>query len=129
MEEAGLGGSVIAGDFAEAAGVQAAEQLLRHADRLPTAVFAANDLVAVGLIDRLEQGGLRIPEDVSVVGYDNTYIAALNHIQLTTIDQPRREMGSEALQLLLERAGGRGEQVTRVHRPTLVVRSTTTVPR
>jgi DNA-binding LacI/PurR family transcriptional regulator len=130
MEEAGLRrcAQVLPGDFTEDAGVRAAERLLK-AGALPTAVFAANDLVALGLIDRLEQDGVKVPEGVSVVGYDNTFVAGLNHIQLTTINQPRHEMGREALQLLLERATGRTERATRLHVPRIVVRSTTSAPR
>src|SRR3954447_7116358 len=94
MKDNGLTGKVLAGDFTEDAGLRAAARLLR-AKTLPTAVIAANDLVAVGLIDRLEQDGVKIPGDVSVIGYDNTFIAALSHIRLSTINQPRREMGAE----------------------------------
>jgi DNA-binding LacI/PurR family transcriptional regulator len=124
MSQAGLEGRVIAGEFDEQAGARAAEQLLGEAT-LPTAVVTANDLSAVGLIDRLEAGGARIPEDVSVIGYDNTFIAALSHVALTTVNQPRREMGREAFELLRGRAEGRTERVVRVHAPELVVRSTT----
>jgi DNA-binding LacI/PurR family transcriptional regulator len=130
MERAGLGkhAQVIAGDFTEQAGMRAAERLL-GARSLPTSVFAANDLVAVGLIDRLEQDGVKVPDDLSVVGYDNTFVAGLNHIMLTTVNQPRHEMGREALQLLLERAAGRTTRATRLHEPRIVVRSTTAPPR
>jgi DNA-binding LacI/PurR family transcriptional regulator len=130
MDEAGLArhARVIAGEFEEAAGARAAELLLREG-RLPTAVFAANDLVALGLIDRLHQDGVAVPDDVSVVGFDNTFVAELSHIRLTTINQPRHEMGREALQLVLERADGRTRGATRLHRPELVVRASTGPPR
>ena len=86
-------------------GVLAAEELLEMAERLwqqpPHAVACYNDTMAIGLMAVLRQNGLRIPEDVAVTGFDDLDLAAVIDPPLTTIHQPRAEMGARAMQLLL----------------------------
>lgn len=113
------------GDFTEEGGRQAAHNLLTR-DPRPTAIFAANDMVALGVLAAADDLGLRVPEDLSVVGYDNTQLSSLGCISLTSVDQPRRAMGRSAAALLSDRIcdpnkGSRVRQVT----PTLVVRRST----
>ncbi len=124
MKRFGLEPRVVGGDFTEQAGVDAARTLL--GGRRPTAIFAANDLCAVGTMAVLGSAGLSIPGDVSLVGCDNTFIAGLHHLALTTIDQPRHQMGQTAAALLAGRIAG--EHTDSSHEwstPTLIVRSTT----
>jgi DNA-binding LacI/PurR family transcriptional regulator len=122
MTRHGLAPRVIRGEYTEAAGAAA----IRSMDSPFTAVIAANDLNAVGVLSALGDAGLRVPEDVSVVGYDNTWLAALRHIGLTTIDQPRHEMGRLAAEALITRVRGEARTPARlVVRPSLVIRATT----
>ena len=131
MTAAGLGHhvEVLSGDFSEQAGTDAAASLVAR-KAVPTAVFAANDLVAVGAIDTLERNGHDVPKDVSVVGFDNTFFARLGHVSLTTVDQPRELMGRLALELLAARMRSRRKASELVlTEPSLVVRGTTAAPR
>jgi DNA-binding LacI/PurR family transcriptional regulator len=115
---------VLSGDFSEKAGSDAARTLIRR-KRLPTAIFGANDLVAVGAIDVLEQNDYRVPADVSVLGYDNSAIARMTHLSLTSVEQPTHDMGRIAIEVLIERIGGRPTQRVELVEPALVVRRTT----
>jgi DNA-binding LacI/PurR family transcriptional regulator len=126
MKRHGLEPRVVRGEYTESAGAAAIRSL--HAPF--TAVIAANDLNAVGVLSALAELGLGVPADVSVVGYDNTWLAALRHIGLTTIDQPRHEMGRLAAEALIARVRGEARNPARlVVRPSLVVRTSTAPPR
>lgn len=120
--------TIVDGGFTEAGGYRGGRALLEQ-QMLPTAVIAANDLCAIGVLNALEEAGLEIPRDVSVVGYDNTSLAALRHVSLTTIHQPGEDMGRKAMDLLFERIHeGRTDPRHEVVAPSLVVRSTTAPP-
>ncbi|MCY0899319.1 MAG: LacI family DNA-binding transcriptional regulator [Firmicutes bacterium] len=71
-----------------------------------TAIFAADDMMAMGVLDGLDEIGLRVPEDISVVGFDGIWPGALSRVQLTTVAQPREEIGREAMRLIRQRIHG-----------------------
>ncbi|MFB9926408.1 LacI family DNA-binding transcriptional regulator [Amycolatopsis halotolerans] len=126
MRAHGLEPIVVRSEHTDTAGEKAVQELLSSYSPAPTALLAGNDFNAVGAISALEEHGLRVPEDVSVVGYDNTSLASLRHISLTTVDQPRTEMARLAFDALLERVRGeRTEPVRHLLHPSLVVRETT----
>jgi DNA-binding LacI/PurR family transcriptional regulator len=104
MERNGLGEHVqiAGGDYTEAGGEVAAESLIRAHPR-PTAIFAANDLSAIGAMAVARRRGLEVPRQLSVVGFDDASIAAYGLVALTTIEQPRRKIGGVAMQLLARR--------------------------
>ncbi|WP_246554279.1 LacI family DNA-binding transcriptional regulator [Nonomuraea jabiensis] len=116
---------VEAADSTEESGREAAMALLTR-DPRPTAIFAANDVVALGVLSAASDLGLRVPQDLSVVGYDNTHLSASHHISLTSVDQPRRTMGRSAAALLSDRIGDPAK-VSRLReiRPELIVRRST----
>jgi DNA-binding LacI/PurR family transcriptional regulator len=119
---------VVTGSFTEEGGRDGVTDLLRDR-RGVTAIFVGNDLAAVGALDALVHHGLRVPQDMSLVGYDNIALAGLGHIDLTTIDQPRRDMGVTAVRLLLERRDeDRRTARHLVVPPSLVVRGSTGPP-
>jgi LacI family transcriptional regulator len=98
---------VVAGDFSYASGVRAAQDLFDGADRA-TAVFAANDAMAAGIINAAAQKGVGIPADVSVVGFDDSFFARLLTPRLTTVRQPTRELAQTATAMLIEDAQNAG---------------------
>jgi LacI family transcriptional regulator len=95
----------------------------------PTAIFAGSDEVALGALEAARARGLRVPEQLSVVGFDDTQVARLASPQLTTIRQPLREMGAVALRTALQLAAGEKVDSHHVELATrLIVRSSATEP-
>ena len=128
MAAHGLESTVTAGSYTEEGGAGGVRELLAT-DQHPTAIFAPNDLAALGCLQALSDAGRSVPDDVSLMGYDNAWLAGLRHISLTTIDQPRHELGATAVELLMERLeGGRKDSRHIVLEPSLVVRTTTAPP-
>ncbi|MFZ7088889.1 LacI family DNA-binding transcriptional regulator [Curtobacterium sp. RRHDQ10] len=114
------------GDYQTAATADAARELLGMPDR-PTAVFAANDSSALGVLEVARVLGLRVPEDLSVVGFDDVPSAASSVPPLTTVAQPLHDLGAQAFGMLLGLLQG-GEVPGHVQLPTtLVVRASTAV--
>lgn len=93
-----------------------------HMPDRPRAVFVWSDLVAVPLLNAAKIAGIRVPEDLAIVGYDNTGVAALPLIDLSSIDQAGAELGAQATRVLMDRIGGRADPVHILLTPRLVVR-------
>ena len=93
---------VLQGDFEVEGGRQCATQLFAH-DKAdwPSAIFAANDQMAFGVLDIAAQQGLRVPDDLAVVGFDDHILSAYMQPPLTTVHQPFTEMGHKAMEILL----------------------------
>ena len=115
--------SIISGDYSYECGLRVAHDVLNTGC---TAVFASNDMVALGLIHALRREGLRIPEDISVVGYDNILASGIAEVALTTISQPVFELGASLGTLLCDMIENKVEDPRRIiFEPTLVVREST----
>lgn len=125
MREHGLEPREVVGSFTHSGGQKAGHEVVDMRP-LPTAVVAANDLIAVGAMGVFQSVGIRVPEDVSVVGYDDSQIAQLDLVQLTSVRQPVERFGSAAVSLLIDRIDdpGAARVVQRIE-TELVMRRTT----
>jgi LacI family repressor for deo operon, udp, cdd, tsx, nupC, and nupG len=119
---------VLHGDFGIDSGIVAGEQLL-SSDRRPTAVFCFNDEMAMGVIEAARRRAVRVPADLSVVGFDDIRFARLVTPPLTTVAQPMREIGEGCVRLLLEILRGNFIAPVSVTLPhTLTIRASTAPP-
>ncbi|MFF6772331.1 LacI family DNA-binding transcriptional regulator [Streptomyces sp. NPDC012637] len=135
LAEAGLPASALREISVErldvASGRDAGSRLLGLPDR-PTAVFCANDLLALGVLQALYTAGVRVPDDMAIVGYDDIEFAAAATVPLTSVRQPAVTLGARAAELLLEETGDQAEDHRHEHlvlQPELVVRRSSLTPR
>ena len=132
LKAAGIGAEaelVRPGDFTQRRGFEAALELL-ELPRSPTAIFAANDQAAFGVYDAVKHRGLRVPEDISVVGFADIPQASQVFPPLTTVRQPAGEMGATGARLLLAVVQGLEPPMRHLELPTsLIVRASTEPPK
>jgi LacI family transcriptional regulator len=124
MRRHGLEPDVIVTSYTEQGGYEATREALARPTP-PTAIFAGADIAALGVLRAAEERGLRVPQDLSVAGYDNIYISTIGRVSLTTIDQSATLTGSRSARLLLERIEGRTQPVHYLIAPRLAARATT----
>lgn len=115
---------IIGSTWSQEGGVSAGETILSRRVR-PTAFHAGADVAALGVLTAFWNAGIQVPEQTSVVGYDNTFTTSLAPISLTTVDQSGSVLGSTAGRLLVERIEGRTDAVEIQVEPLLIARNTT----
>jgi len=126
----GAPAEVLPGGITESAGWRATDRLLGAVPRreLPSALFVANDYAAIGVLARLTEAAIDVPGELSVIGFDNAHVAGMLSMQLTTVHQPKQQMGRIAVTALRSRQAGRATALRHVVAPSLVIRSTTAPP-
>ncbi len=121
--------AVAGGDFSIESGIAAGDQLLSAA-KPPTGIFCFNDEMAIGVLHSARQRGLHVPDDLSVIGFDDIRFAQYMDPPLTTIRQPMRELGEATVRLLLNILRGNVKDAVSVTLPhALIVRASTAPPR
>jgi len=121
---------VLVGDYRQQSGAELAQRALTGPrERRPTALLCANDLMAIGALEHCKAAGVRVPEELSIVGFDDVPIAALLTPALTTVRQPARDMGYRAASLLFELlADGLDDQPIEPFPATLQIRASVVPP-
>jgi len=112
------------GDFTTRSGYQAMKRILER-NVVPEGLFCANDYMASGAMHALYEHGLRVPEDVALVGYDDTDVATSVYPQLTTVRNPTYEIGQAAMQRLLAYINGQKNLPEVIFQPELIIRQST----
>ncbi len=117
------------GDFTYEAGAQALTQLMAQ-PKPPTAVFCHSDVMAIGVLSQAKKMGLRVPQDLSIVGFDDLKLAQYCDPPLTTVAQPRFQIGQQAMLLLLEQLNGQTvASGSRLLDSELIIRGSTAAPK
>jgi DNA-binding LacI/PurR family transcriptional regulator len=123
LQEAGLSVDPVLveeGDWLHTSGKEVMQHFLQL-DNPPTAVFSCNDMMAAGALHAIYEQGLRVPEDIAIVGFDDVPQTKVIIPALTTISQPSEEMGSKATRMLIDQLEGKDEQPKQVIFPTTLV--------